>query len=112
MLDEIQIETFRERGLVRLEGFLSPQVVDPARELLYRLLEGQGVRRDGEWCYDEHHPAWPDGGVKLVKETKRAKVFADLVTEDVLNAVDDLLGGQPVMTFMDRPQVLRPTALI
>lgn len=96
----------RERGLLRLEGFLPIAVVSAARDVLLRALERQGIWRGGRWCYEDHPAAWPEGGLKLARGAKRSKAFADLVTNEVLAAVDVLMDGQRVVRLAETVQPL------
>lgn len=108
MITESQIETFRERGLIRIEKLIPDATVTPVREMLLRALEGAGVLRDGEWAAE----VTGDWGFRSrvlgtsKRCTKNSPTYKKLVTADLLRAIDGLVGGRPVKALTNRPQIL------
>jgi Phytanoyl-CoA dioxygenase (PhyH) len=103
-------EDFERTGLLRLEGLLSADRVNRAREAVLRPLERLGLWRDGAWRLDSRpKPQWPDAGLKVsrVIGNRRPELEA-LIEEPALSAaVDMLLEGRPFdRGIYKRPQLL------
>lgn len=65
LLSQDQLQDFERRGVLRLEGLLSPEGVRAAREALLRPLEKLGLWQDGGWKLDAvPRPKWPASGPK------------------------------------------------
>lgn len=107
-LGEEQKATFAARGVIRLGGLVPAETIAPARELAYQALESEGFCRDGEWIADEAtEPAAATRALrKLRQAAKPSPAFKDLVTPALLEAVGQLVGGQPVKAATERAQIL------
>ena len=98
---------FRAQGLIRLDRFLPTETVTRGREDVLRRLERQGVWKGGAWHFDRLPPStMPQPGVSLLRATKRAKVFGELMVPELFAAVADLLDGRPSFPMTDYGQVL------
>ncbi|HEX4098591.1 MAG TPA: hypothetical protein VHX64_17830, partial [Caulobacteraceae bacterium] len=65
LLSQDQLQSFERRGVLRLEGLISPEGVRTAREALLRPLEKLGLWQDGGWRLDAvPRPKWPASGPK------------------------------------------------
>jgi hypothetical protein len=107
MITTSQKETFDSRGLLRLGALLPAEKVNPAREAVLGPLGRQGVWRDGSWHFGELPPSTaPNAGAALVKGVKRSQKIRDLVTEEVRQAVAELLGERVTFPVTDFPQLL------
>lgn len=107
MLTKRQLDIFQQRGLVRLDGLLPAGKVACARSAVLKVLERQGVWRDGTWYLQALPPsAAPNAGADLVKGAKRAPPLAALMTTEVREAISSLLDGCQTMPLMDYPQLL------
>ena len=105
-----QCDQFSRRGVLRMDGLLSPSAVRRARDFVLRRMEQLGLWKDGAWRLDHRpRPQWPDSGLKTSKVVgnKHPQLEA-LVEEPALRAVVDmLLGGRPFDRKMHpRPQLL------
>ena len=88
-------ETFRSRGLIRLERFLPADRVARAREVVMRALERHGcVQRGGLWTFGgvDQLPAYKASS-RLRKGIKHTGAFRRLMTPVLLDAVDALADG-------------------
>jgi hypothetical protein len=108
VISERQRRGFADRGLIRLDKLIPDATVAPVRELVLRVLEEEGVWRDGTWVGD----AIEDWSLRsrlsrsLKHRTKSSTAYKGLVTEGLLEAVKLLVGGRAVRPRTDRPQVL------
>ncbi len=105
-----QHDEFNRRGVLRLEGLLSPSGVTRARDFVLRRMEQLGLWKDGAWRLgDRPRPNYPDTGLKTSKVVgNRHPELEALAEEPALRAaVDELLGGRPFDRRMHpRPQLL------
>jgi hypothetical protein len=105
-----QHDAFSRRGVLRLEGLLSPSRVTAARDFVLRRMEQLGLWKDGAWRLgDRPRPKYPDSGLKTSKVVgNRHPELEALAEEPALRAaVDALLGGRPFDRKMHpRPQLL------
>src|SRR5262245_15610918 len=102
MITDDQRACFRAQGLIRLGRFLPAEAVARGREDVLRRLERQGVWKGGAWHFDRLPPStMPQPGVSLLRATKRAKVFGELMVPDLFAAVADLLDGRPSFPMTD-----------
>ena len=100
MLTELHKETFTTQGLICLAGFLPPDRVVAAQECLFQLAEQEGLRRDGVWQTTEM-PARPE----LIKQGRKVP-FVELITPELLTAIDMLVDGQAMADTPVKPQLL------
>lgn len=104
---ESQRKTLRERGILHLPGFLPPERVTLARDVVLNALERQGAWRDGR-LHLEGRPssAYANAGADLVRGIKRARQLNEVVTPQLLDLVAALLDGRDFVTTTDVPQLL------
>lgn len=106
-----QREEFRRRGVINLPGFLSKDLIDPARKLLHDVLEREEVCRQGMWIGERLNGVldWTVQMSKLLKtlhfSTKRSPEFAAICSAELHNAAEQLMDGRSLIT-VSRPQVL------
>lgn len=108
MITERHRRAFRERGLVRLERFARPELVARARAVVVGTLERHGARRgpDCAWSFMAlDGPRQARGGLKLTKSVKRSRAFRELMTPELVAAVEALL-EEPVKPMLQNPQLL------
>ena len=100
MLTQHQKETFETKGLICLAGFLPQDKVTAAQEFIWHLAEKEGLWRAGVWQLDPM-TARP-------RFTKRgaAAPFVNLMTPELLAAIDILVDGQAVNDSPVKPQLL------
>jgi len=105
-----QRDEFSRRGVLRIEGLLSPVGVRRARDFVLERMEQLGLWKDGAWRLEDRPRAiWPDNGLKVSKVIgNRHPELEGLAGEPSLRAaVDALLGGRPFDRKMHpRPQLL------
>jgi len=105
-----QHDEFSRRGVLRIEGLLSPARVTTAREFVLRRMQQFGLWEDGAWRLgDRPKPKYPDTGLKTSKVVgNKHQELEALVEEPALRAaVDALNGGRPFDRRMHpRPQLL------
>ncbi|HLY78925.1 MAG TPA: phytanoyl-CoA dioxygenase family protein [Caulobacteraceae bacterium] len=105
-----QHNEFSRRGVLRLEGLLSPASVSRARDFVLRRMEQLGLWKDGAWRLGGRpKPTYPDSGFKTSKVIgNRHPELEALAGEPALRAaVDALLGGRPFdRSLHPRPQLL------
>ena len=108
MITECQRQYFADRGLIRIDKLIPEATIAPVRDLVLRVLERDGVWRNGSWCGDA--PADWALGTRLLRKmkqsTKQSPASQELETAGLLEAVRGLAGGQPIHAMTDRPQVL------
>jgi hypothetical protein len=101
---------FSRRGLLRLDGLLSPQSVQRARRVVLARLEQLGLWKDGAWRLESQpRPEFPATGLKTAKAigNKRPELEALLDEPALRAAVDTLLEGRAWdRSIYPRPQLL------
>jgi len=106
-IDEAEREAFAERGLILRKGMIPRDRVDRVRDGIYALFERYGAARDGRWTAG---PAGDDLTAKLrrpIKDhMKQSPACQALSTPALEDAASELMAGEAVRTFTDRPQVL------
>jgi hypothetical protein len=108
ILSPEQLDEFHHRGVLRLDGLLSPDRVSAAREVVLRRLARHGLWQDGGWRLGPRLQ-WPDHGLKTSKVigNKHPELEA-LIADPTLRAlVDGLIDGRP----LDRTAYARPMVL-
>ena len=111
-LSPAQVEEFRDRGVIRLPGYLSPALARPVYREVADVLESAGALKDGDWVVPR--PAGDADGwavhsrymKKLKPVMKRSEALAALSSPEVWSAARDLMGGRELTTFGDVPQLL------
>jgi hypothetical protein len=101
---------FDARGVLKLPGLISAERVRRAREAVLVPLAQLGLWKDGGWRLEAlPRPQYPATGLKTSKAigNKRPEVAALIAEPALLDAVDELLDGQP----FDRRVFLRPQVL-
>ena len=107
MITQAQKTLFEKRGLILLESFLPGEKVTSAREVLLGALERKGIWQDGDWQLEDlPQSTATDAGAKLTKDSKRSKVFQELMTQELVDTIEELSGCQPVQPLADHPGVL------
>ena len=105
-----QRDEFARRGVLRIDGLLSPAGVSRARDVVLQRMERLGLWADGAWRLDARpRPSYPDSGLKTSKAigNRRPELEALAQEPDLRAAVDELLGGRPFDRKMHpRPQLL------
>ena len=105
MLNDDQKARLRDRGVLHLPGFLLEAAFRPVRERVERVMLDEGHFDGTDWIVPAERPKWPNGGF-AGKRIKKAKELRLLDTEDLRATIQDLLDGEDLFTFMDRPQPL------
>ena len=105
MLNDDQKARLRDRGALHLPGFLPEEAFRPVRERVERVMLDEGHFDGTDWIVPAERPKWPNGGF-AGKRIKKAKELRLLDTEDLRATIQDLLDGEDLFTFMDRPQPL------
>ena len=105
MLNDDQKARLRDRGVLYLPGFLPGAAFRPVRERVERVMLDEGHFDGTDWIVPAERPKWPNGGF-AGKRIKKAKELRLLDTEDLRATIQDLLDGEDLFTFMDRPQPL------
>lgn len=101
MLTQHQKETFKAKGLIHLEGFLSPDKVAAAQEFIFGLAEKEGIWRKGVWQLEQ----MPDRP-KFTKPMRKAELNT-LMTPELLAVINILVDGQAVEdTSLMKPSLL------
>ena len=100
MLTQHQIETFRAKGLLRLEKFLPIEVVRSAQKFIYQLAEKEGAWREGAWQLGE-----TSDRPKFTKPMHKEKLQI-LETPALLAAIDILVHGQKLKVRRHPPALL------
>ena len=85
-----QREQFLAEGLIRIQGAVSPDTIEPMLERIWRALAGKyGALRD-------QPQTWPHGvrePVDALKQMGRAGVFAGILSPTVRELLDDFFGN-------------------
>ncbi len=106
-IDEAGREAFAERGLILRKGMIPRDRVDQVRDEIYALFERHGAAQDGRWTADrpgDELTAKLRGPIKdRMKQSPACQALSIPALED---AAIELLEGEEVRTFTDRPQVL------
>ncbi len=92
MLAQDQKETFKTKGLIRLEKFLPRKTVRAAQEFIFRLAEKERAWREGAWQLDETSER-PEFTKPISK-----KEFNILTTPELLGVMESLADGQRLAT--------------
>jgi hypothetical protein len=102
MLTSHQRAQFDQTGLLRLPGAVPASAVTAMRDRVWTFLSVQGIHRD--WA-----ESWPAGPVRRLQALRKSGAFAPMGSDDVVGALDDLLGaggwrppqvwGLPLVTF-------------
>lgn len=105
-----QLDAFAERGVIKLPGLMSAEIIQRAREAVLARLATFGLWRDGAWQLDAvPRPASPANGLKTRKVigNKRPEIEALIEDPALLAVVDQLLEGRKFdRRIFKRPQVL------
>ena len=106
-VDDARREAFAERGLILLKGMIPAELAARVREEIYALIERHGAGRDGQWTAGRPGAELARKLRDVVKDRmKQSAACRALDTPALEHAVVALTDGEPVRTFMDRPQVL------
>ncbi len=106
MISEQQRQAFVDRGLVRLEKVIPQTTVAALRARANRTIERAGHWQDGGWLGDPLQPFESQLSRRVKNALKDSPALEQLVTSDLLNAVDLLVEGRTVRPMTTRPQVL------
>jgi len=105
-----QLQTFAERGVLRIEGLIPADACAEARAYMQSRLAPLGYWRDGDWRLDGAPLVrWPAAGVKTSKVigNKHRSVEALVEGPAMRGAIDTLLEGREFDRAMHpRPQLL------
>lgn len=108
LLSQDQLRDFERRGVLRVDGLLSPEGVRTARQALLRPLEKIGLWQDGGWNLDAvPRPKWPASGPKTATAIghKHPELKALAREPKVQALIDELLDGRKADSAQG-PQVL------
>ncbi len=99
-------DRFEATGLIKLPNLLPDELTGRALARVHEQLEQAGLRKEGDWRLERlgDEPV-SRRNKKFLKQLKNARVFADLVTPDLIAAVQEAAGGA-VTPMMERPQLL------
>ncbi|MBW2244079.1 MAG: phytanoyl-CoA dioxygenase family protein [Deltaproteobacteria bacterium] len=86
MLTSAQLETFEERGIVRLQGAFSGDSARAMVERVWEALGRRGVERDAP-------ETWPTGTIDKLQNLKSHQVFDAIGSDVLMSSVDQLLGA-------------------
>ena len=107
MLTDLQRQTFADRGILHLPGLIPGQHLEASRQVIWRCLQEAGVYEDGDGAPGRAcELIWPTSGSQFVKRVSKSRHFREVMTDELLAAVDQLLDGEPASSMMDRPQLL------
>jgi ectoine hydroxylase-related dioxygenase (phytanoyl-CoA dioxygenase family) len=98
-------QTFANMGLIRVEGLIPDSVVSPARELVYGRLAKAGLWHEDSWIGldDETQGHKPK---QALKDIGKSQVFKSLLTPEVLDVAQQLVGGEAIRLWMPLTQLL------
>ncbi len=105
MLNSEEKARLRERGVLKLPGFLPEESVRPARERIERILSDEGHYDGNTWRPPAERPDWPAGSFAS-KRIKKAKELKYLQTDELQATIRDLMDGEALFSFMEHPQTL------
>lgn len=103
---ESQRETFRSRGVIRLNRLLPLEKVTSAREAVRNRMQLAGIWKNGTWQVGHLRQAPINEGAKFARRLKGCLEFNELVNDEIPQVVGRLLDGQPTFSGMDVPQPL------
>lgn len=107
MIAHHQITSFKEKGLIRLKGFLPAERVARARNEILRRLEQGGLWKDNVWYLDKLPPSpVPMGVSKLLGRMSKVGVFGEMITSELVELIEVLLDGRPLYAPKANGQVL------
>ncbi len=99
-------DELERRGVVWLRGFLAQDVVAPARNVVRRALEDQGVLQGETWSLEPVRGVPQGKRTKvLTRRIKKHAAFAQLITSELVATVEELAGAA-VVPMIERPQLL------
>lgn len=105
-----QLAEFEREGVLRLEGLISPDWFNPARDAVLFQLEKLGLYENGAWRRDgRQKPQWPDLGLKVARDIGHRHPEVEALREDraLLAVLDAVLEGHAFDRIVHRrPQVL------
>lgn len=93
MLTQHQIETFKEKGLIRLDKFLPIEKVCAAQDFIFRLAEKEGAWQDGAWQLG------PTSDRPEFTKPISKSAFNILTTPELQAVINLLVSGQPLKTI-------------
>jgi hypothetical protein len=110
-LSRSQIAEFRHRGILKLPGLLSNDVIDPARERIDGVLAGSEMFIEGIWIAERLNGMKDykiqSGLLKALNHsTKRSPEFASICSAELQSTAEQLMDGQSLVTTVKRPQIL------
>ena len=99
-------DTFRNRGVVRIEKLLDPAKVTQAVRAVQIRMESAGIWKDGEWRVDHLRNEPINEGAKFARQIKGCLEVNELVNDEIPQVVAQLLDRQKTFTGMEVPQPL------
>ncbi|HIG39678.1 MAG: phytanoyl-CoA dioxygenase family protein [bacterium] len=107
VLTDHEIEIFKDKGVTRLNGFLTDDKVKAGQAATFKALERAGVWQNEDWQLDHLEKSTAvNAGANLVRGLKKSEALADMITRNLRDAVNQLLDGNPFTTLTNNPQVL------
>jgi ectoine hydroxylase-related dioxygenase (phytanoyl-CoA dioxygenase family) len=102
-----QIKEFDRRGVLFLQGLLSVDIVNRARDYIRERLASMGLWSNGNWVLDELRNQALDFRPARAIGNRNPNVEALIGDPKLLSVVSTLLGGQPLdRKIHQRPQIL------
>ena len=95
---ESQRETFRSRGVIRLNRLLPLEKVTSAREAVRNRMQLAGLWKNGTWQVGHLRQAPINEGAKFARRLKGCLEFNELVNDEIPQVVGRLLDGQPTFS--------------
>lgn len=106
-LNAQQRQTFRDRGVLRIEGLLDREVLNVAMTELWARLAAQGLSAETGWLGASGKRTGAIVAVpKALKNLQKQPQFAALLGQNVVDIVDELLEGRAHATMVDYVQLL------
>ena len=98
-----QLDQFKDAGVLKLEGLLSPSVTQTLLDDIQASASEHGMYRDGNWHCEP--AAWPAAAPDWAKKATQ-DALPTVETEVVQSVVDQLMAGIPQHTNYQSAQLL------
>ena len=103
---EAKIETYKDRGVIRLKELIPAAKVKAAVDAARVRMEAAGIWKGGSWHVDHLRQAPINEGAKFGRKLKGAPEFDELVKGEIPNVVARLLDDRSTFCGMAVPQPL------
>ena len=101
-----EMQTFAERGLIKVDGLIPDAIVSAARDYVYRRLSSAQLWTRGNWSASQDDVTVAKRVKTALKGCSESALFRDLLTAEVLAIARQLVGGEEVTPTPPMMQLL------